>query len=102
MKNVYPNFIYIFFQIMTELSELESQIVDSPETYQSRLYEFQETKTKKLEERDQILEAIQDKKQNIRHINEKLTVIQKITDEFSALKDTHKELKCVVYIYSSL
>lgn len=81
------------FQITKELIELQSQIVDSPKAYQSRLDELQEAKKKKLEERDEIQEAIQDKKENMKQINEKLTVVQKINDEFSALKDTYKDLK---------
>lgn len=83
---------------MKELTELQSQIVDSPKAYQSRLDELQETKNKKLEERNEIQEAIQDKKENIKQINEKLAVVQKINDEFSALEDTYKDLKYFIYI----
>ncbi|XP_072752079.1 uncharacterized protein [Anoplolepis gracilipes] len=74
------------------IAELQSEVVHSPEEYQSRLDEFKEQKKLKLEERDIIQEAIQEKKQSIKQIGEKLNFVLKMNDKFSTVIDVDKEL----------
>ncbi|GAB1864247.1 Kinetochore protein Nuf2 N-terminal domain-containing protein [Camponotus japonicus] len=79
-------------KLSKEIAELQSEIVYSPEEYQSRLDALKEQKKLKLEERDIIQEAIQEKKQSIKQIGEKLNFVPKMNDIFSTLIDTDKEL----------
>lgn len=78
-----------------EIAELQSEIVYSPEEYQFRLNTLKEQKKLKLEERDIIQEAIQEKKQSIKQIGEKLNFVPKMNDIFSTLIDVDKELMYV-------
>ncbi|XP_012521887.1 probable kinetochore protein NUF2 [Monomorium pharaonis] len=75
------------------ITEIQSAVVHSPEEYRCRLKEIEEQHRLKVEERDAMQEAIQDKKQSIKQIGEKLNFVQKITDDFCTLGDTYKELK---------
>ncbi|XP_029672612.1 intracellular protein transport protein USO1-like [Formica exsecta] len=79
-------------KLSKEIAELQSEVVYSPEEYQSRLDEFKEQKKLKLEERDIIQEAIQEKKQSIKQIGEKLNFVPKMNDIFSTLIDVEKKL----------
>ena len=56
-------------KLSKEIAELQSEIVYSPEEYQSRLDELKEQYKLKLEDRDIIQEAIQEKKQSIKQID---------------------------------
>jgi len=46
-----------------------------------------------VEDRDVMQEAIQDKKQSIKQIEEKLNFILSMNNELTTLKDTYKKLK---------
>lgn len=83
------------FQLSKEIAELQSEIVYSPEEYQSRLDELKEQYKLKLEDRDIIQEAIQEKKQSIKQIEEKLNFVPRMNDMFSTLIDIYKELMYV-------
>jgi len=73
------------------ITELQSEVVNSPEEYQSRLDEIEKQHKLKLEKRGEMQEAIQDKKQSIKQIEKKLNFVQKITGDFCAVADVYKE-----------
>ncbi|KYN16738.1 putative kinetochore protein NUF2 [Trachymyrmex cornetzi] len=75
------------------ITEIQSEVVHSPKEYQSRLDEIEKQHKLKEEERSTMQEAIQEKKQSIKQIGEKLNFVQKISDDFCILADTYKELK---------
>ncbi|XP_011697452.1 PREDICTED: probable kinetochore protein nuf2 [Wasmannia auropunctata] len=75
------------------INEVRSQVVQSPKKYQSRLDEIEKQHKSKVEERDIMQEAIQEKKQSIKQIEEKLNLVQRITDDFRVLADIYKEQK---------
>lgn len=79
------------------ITEIQSEIVYSPEEYQSRLHEMEEQHKSKVEERGIMQEAIQEKKQSIKQIGEKLNFVQKITDNFRLLGDIYKDQKYFFY-----
>ncbi|XP_029158689.1 probable kinetochore protein NUF2, partial [Nylanderia fulva] len=79
-------------KLSKKIVELQPEIVNSPEEYQSRLDELKVQYKLKLEKRDTIQEAIQEKKQSIKQIGEKLNFVPKMNDMFSTLMDTYKEL----------
>jgi len=59
----------------------------------------------KVEERDIMQEAIQEKKQSIKQIEEELNFVQKLSDYFRILADIYKEQKYfliyIIYIFSN-
>jgi len=59
----------------------------------------------KVEERDVMQEAIQEKKQSIKQIEEELNFVQKLSDYFRILADIYKEQKYffiyITYIFSN-
>ncbi|EZA48097.1 hypothetical protein X777_14206 [Ooceraea biroi] len=75
------------------IAEKQAAVVHSPEEYQSRLDELRKQKDLKVQARDVMQEAIQDKKQSIKQMEEKLNFILSIKNSFAALSDTFKELK---------
>lgn len=75
------------------ITEIQSEVVHSPQEYQSRLDEMEKQHELKVEERNIMQEAIQEKKQSIKQIGEKLNYVKIITDDFRTLADTYKELK---------
>ncbi|XP_050447408.1 golgin subfamily A member 4-like [Cataglyphis hispanica] len=79
-------------KLSKEIAELQSEVVYSPEEHQSSLDELKKQKKLKLEERDMIQEAIQEKKQSIKQIGEKLSFVPKMNEIFSTLTDVEKEL----------
>ncbi|KAL6442410.1 hypothetical protein ACFW04_002564 [Cataglyphis niger] len=79
-------------KLSKEIAELQSEVVYSPEEHQSSLNELKKQKKLKLEERDMIQEAIQEKKQSIKQIGEKLSFVPKMNEIFSTLTDVEKEL----------
>lgn len=81
-----------------EIAELQSEIVNSPEEYQFRLNTLKKEAKVKLEERDIIQEAIQEKKQSIKQMGERLNFVPKMNDIFSTLIDVYKELM-YVFLY---
>lgn len=82
------------------ITEVQSEVVNSPEEYQSRLDEIEKQHKLKVEERSEMQEAIQDKKQSIKQITEKLNFVQKIIGDFHILADIYEEQKyCFIYIY---
>lgn len=82
------------------ITEVQSEVVNSPEKYQSRLDEIEKQYKLKVEERSEMQEAIQDKKQSIKQITEKLNFVQKIIGDFHILADIHEEQRyCFIYVY---
>lgn len=79
-------------KLSTKIAELQPEVVYSPEEYQSRLDELKEQHKLKFEKRNTIQEAIQEKKQSIKQIGEKLNFVPKMNNMFSILIDTYKEL----------
>jgi len=75
------------------ITEVQSEVVHSPKEYQSRLDEIEKQYKLKEEERSTMQEAIQEKKQSIKQIEEKLNFVQKISDDFHILADIYKEQK---------
>ncbi|XP_018397113.1 PREDICTED: probable kinetochore protein nuf2 [Cyphomyrmex costatus] len=75
------------------ITEVQSEVVHSPREYQSRLDEIEKQHKLKEEERSIMQEAIQEKKQSIKLIEEKLNFVQKISDDFHTLADVYKEQK---------
>lgn len=82
-----------------KITEIQSEIVNSPEEYQFRLEEIEKQHKLKVEKRGEMQEAIQDKKQSIKQIGEKLNFMKKITDDFCLLKDIYNEHK-YFFIYT--
>ncbi|XP_032686832.1 kinetochore protein nuf2-like [Odontomachus brunneus] len=74
------------------IDDLQSEVVHSPEEIRSRLNELEEQKNLKIEERNIMQEAIQDKKQSIKQIGAGLDVVQKVNDELPTLKITYEQL----------
>ncbi|XP_018317531.1 probable kinetochore protein nuf2 isoform X1 [Mycetomoellerius zeteki] len=75
------------------ITEIQSEVVHSPKEYRSRLDEIEKQHKLKEEERSTMQEAIQEKKQSIKLIGEKLNFVQKTSDDFRMLADTYKEQK---------
>lgn len=80
---------------------MQSEIVHSPEQYNARVDKLVKEKNSKVKERDVVQEAIQDKKQSIKHIEEYSGFIQKISDELVTLKSICGRLK-YTFIHKSL
>ncbi|XP_014469198.1 PREDICTED: probable kinetochore protein nuf2 [Dinoponera quadriceps] len=79
-------------KLSKEIDDLQSEVVYSPEEFRSRLNELEEQKNVKIEERDIMQEAIQDKKQSMKQIGAELDIIQKVNDELTALKIIYEQL----------
>lgn len=82
--------------------ELQSEIVQSPEEYQSNLEKLEKQKSEKEEERNIMQAAIHEKEQSIKHTQEILNAVQKINNEIFLLKDIFKELKYIFLFLSKL
>ena len=85
------------------ITELQSEIVKSPEEYQKRLNELEQQQSTKIEERETIQEAFQDKKCLIEKQKNVLTFIQEQLEKFTEIRDIHDRLKysndfCLVLI----
>lgn len=81
------------------ISDFQLEVVSSPEKYRSRLDEIEKQHELKGKERDDVQEAIQDKKQSIKQIEEKLNLVQKATGDFCILAELYEELRFFIYIY---
>lgn len=81
------------------ITDLQSEVVNSPEKYRSRLDEIEEQHRSKEKERGEMQEAIQDKKQSIKQIGEKLNFVQKATGDFCRLAELYEEQRFFIYIY---
>ncbi|KAK1116437.1 hypothetical protein K0M31_019054 [Melipona bicolor] len=75
------------------ITELQSEIVKSPEQYQKRLNELEQQQSTKIEEREAIQEAFQDKKCLIEKQKNVLTFIQEQLEKFTEIRDIHDRLK---------
>ncbi|KAL0113978.1 hypothetical protein PUN28_011353 [Cardiocondyla obscurior] len=90
-KELYGSSKTIAVNLTKKITEIQSQVVHSPEKHQSRLDELKKQYKLKEEERAYKQEHIQEKKQYIKQIEEKLNFVQKITEDFSILSDTYTE-----------
>ncbi|XP_071627655.1 uncharacterized protein [Temnothorax longispinosus] len=73
------------------ITEIQSEVVNSPEEYRSRLNEIEDQHKLKVKERSEVQNAIQDKKQLIKQVGEKLNFVKKMTGDFCILADIYKE-----------
>lgn len=85
--------IICYLQLTKEIAELQSEIVNSPEEYQSRLDELEQQKNQKIEDRNMKQEAINDKKQFIKQMEEKTNFIESMNSELALLGDAYKQIK---------
>ncbi|XP_076375773.1 uncharacterized protein LOC117228681 [Megalopta genalis] len=77
------------------IAELKSKIVKSPETYEKQLKDLEEEKMIKIQQRETMQEAIQDKQNLIEQYKPILSFIQKQLDKLSKVKDIHQQFKKV-------
>ncbi|XP_043525154.1 probable kinetochore protein nuf2 [Frieseomelitta varia] len=75
------------------ITELQSEIVKSPEEYKKRLNELEQQQSTKIEEREIIQEAFQDKKCLIEKQQNVLTFIQEQLEKFTEIRDIYDRLK---------
>ncbi|XP_011640708.1 LOW QUALITY PROTEIN: interaptin-like [Pogonomyrmex barbatus] len=80
-------------ELSKKITEIQAEIVHSPEKYQIHLDKIKEEHESKMEARDIMQEAIQEKKQTIKQIQDKLHVVQEINEDFSVLRDIYTEQK---------
>lgn len=77
------------------ISNLESEVVKSPETYENRLKELENQQSAKIEHREIMLEAFQDKKYLIEQRKTIQSIIQKQLEMCSKMRCTNQQLKTV-------
>ncbi|XP_006612596.2 probable kinetochore protein nuf2 [Apis dorsata] len=75
------------------ITELQSEIVQSPEEYQIRLNELEQQQSAKVKERETMQEAFQDKKYLIEQQKNILTFIQEQLEKFIEVPNIHDRLK---------
>ncbi|XP_003693668.2 probable kinetochore protein nuf2 [Apis florea] len=75
------------------ITELQSEIVQSPEEYQIRLNELEQQQSAKVKERETMQEAFQDKKYLIEQQKNILTFIQEQLQKFIEVPNIHDRLK---------
>ncbi|XP_076286590.1 uncharacterized protein LOC143212102 [Lasioglossum baleicum] len=77
------------------IAKLESEVVKSPETYEKRLKELENQQSAKIEHREALLEAFQDKKNLIEQRKKTLSFIQMQLENLSEVRCTKQKLKTV-------
>lgn len=77
------------------LTELQSEIVKSPEEYKMRLNELEKQQTDKVKERETMQEAFLDKKHLIEQQTNILNFVQKQLEKFVEVQDIYHQLKNV-------
>lgn len=88
-------------QLHKAIAKLESEIVKSPETYEKRLKELENQQSAKVEHREMLLEAFQDKKNLIEQRNKIQSFIQKQLEKFSEMRCANQQLKYLDnYLYN--
>ncbi|XP_043587404.1 probable kinetochore protein nuf2 isoform X3 [Bombus pyrosoma] len=75
------------------ITELQSEIVKSPEGYQKRLSELEQQLSAKVKERETIQAAFQDKKCLIEQQKNELAFAQELLEKFTEVRDIHDRLK---------
>ncbi|XP_011875446.1 PREDICTED: probable kinetochore protein nuf2 [Vollenhovia emeryi] len=80
-------------KLTDKVTDIQSEVINSPEKYKSRLDEIKSQKALKEEERGRMEEVIQDKKRSAKRFNEKLSLVQKVTNEFCILANILQEHK---------
>ncbi|XP_033197370.1 uncharacterized protein LOC117160611 [Bombus vancouverensis nearcticus] len=75
------------------ITELQSEIVKSPEGYQKRLSELEQQLSAKVKERETIQAAFQDKKCLIEQQKNELAFTQELLEKFTEVRDIHDRLK---------
>jgi len=80
-------------KLAKKIAEVQSEVVHSPEEYLSRLDEIEKQHKLKVDERSMMQEAIQEKKQSLKQIEEKFNFVKKMTDDFRILGDVYEEQK---------
>ena len=75
------------------ITELQSEIVKSPEGYQKRLSELEQQLSAKVKERETIQAAFQDKKCLIEQQKNELAFTQELLEKFTEVRDVHDRLK---------
>ncbi|KAK2589260.1 hypothetical protein KPH14_007820 [Odynerus spinipes] len=77
------------------ITDLKSEVVNSPEEYKARLYNLEEQNKAKIEEREKLQETFLAKDQLVKKYENILSFVQKQYEKFSEIKDTHEYLKKV-------
>lgn len=81
------------FKLSKAIADLKSKIVTSPEEYQMRLEKLEEQRKQKMEEREAMQEAFQDKKQLVEQQENILAFVKKQLDKVSEVQQIYEELK---------
>ncbi|XP_076170101.1 uncharacterized protein LOC143148082 [Ptiloglossa arizonensis] len=77
------------------ITELQSEIVKSPEEYKKRLKEVEKQQSSKDKQREIMQETFQDKKHLVEQQKVILTFIQKQLDKFGEVRDMNEQLKSI-------
>lgn len=73
--------------------DLKSEIVNSPEKYKTRLYNLEEQKKAKIEEREKLQETYLAKDQLVKKYENILSFVKKQYEKFPEIEDTYRHLK---------
>lgn len=87
----------MLLQLSKTITELQSEIVKSPEEYKKRLKEVEKQQSSKDKQREIMQETFQDKKHLVEQQKVILTFIQKQLDKFGEVRDMNEQLK---YLYN--
>ncbi|XP_043587403.1 probable kinetochore protein nuf2 isoform X2 [Bombus pyrosoma] len=79
------------------ITELQSEIVKSPEGYQKRLSELEQQLSAKVKERETIQAAFQDKKCLIEQQKNELAFAQELLEKFTEVRDIHDRLNFFLF-----
>lgn len=85
------------FQLQKQVSQLQSEIVKSPDKYEMRIKELEKQHYSKDKERKTLEEACKDKKHLLEQQTNILNFVQKQYEESVKIVDIHHQLKYFDY-----